>query len=159
METFQIQVNVVIQRLLDMVNSHDFNLAPHIYAGDYSGIDLTSQTRVQGPAQAASALQEVCHAFPDLTFRANDLLFDHDRVAVYWVARGTHQAEAFNLPATGRPVTVHGVSLLRVADGKLVHGVHLWDMAALLRAVGLLPELDENLPPDPFKSLAALTME
>ena len=149
----------VLEGLLDMVNSHNFDLASDIYAGDYTGIDLTGQTRVQGPAQAAQALQEVCRAFPDLTFRANDLLFDHDRVAVYWDARGTHQAKAFNLPPTGRPVTVHGVSLLRVANGKLVHGVHLWDMAALLRALGLLPELDNNnLPSQPLLTHAALAI-
>jgi hypothetical protein len=46
-----------------------------------------------------------------------------------------------NIPATGRPVTVRGVSVCHVEGGRIVRAMHIWDVAGLLRAIGLLPEL------------------
>ena len=36
---------------------------------------------------------------------------------------------------------LHGVSMLTVADGLIVRGARIWDVAGFLRAVRLLPEL------------------
>lgn len=151
METLRDDARRIIDHLLDMLNSHTFNSASDVYAADYVGMDLTSHTRIRGPEEAAHALERVSLAFPDLSFSVGQTVFENDRIAVYWTARGTHQAMVFNLPATGRPVVLNGVSSLQFANGKLVHGVHLWDMAALLRAVGLLPELDGSSGMDTFE--------
>jgi hypothetical protein len=45
------------------------------------------------------------------------------------------------IPATGRKVVVQGMSMLTLRDGKITRGLHVWDVAGLLRAMGLLPVL------------------
>jgi steroid delta-isomerase-like uncharacterized protein len=152
------QVMSLVQRLLGMMNSHNFKLVPEIYAEDYCGTDMASHSRHNGPVQVARALERVCRAFPDLTFSIEQTIFENDRVALYWTARGTHQGTLFNIPATGRPVLVNGVSMMRVADDKIAQGVHLWDMAELLRAVGLLPELEQRAPLDTITLKDAMTI-
>jgi hypothetical protein len=58
-----------------------------------------------------------------------------------WQAEGTHQGPIMNIPPTGRRVQVRGVSILEVKDGLIVRGQYIWDLAGMLRHMGLLPEL------------------
>lgn len=132
----------LIERLFAMWNSPDAALAFEIYSEEYCGIDLTNQTRIDGPAGVTRQLERFYKALPDLEFKNEQVVFENDRVAVYWSARGTHRGTLLNIPPTGRVVQINGVSWLREKNGKFARGVHMWDMAALLRAVGLLPELD-----------------
>ena len=44
-----------------------------------------------------------------------------------------------SIPATGKPVAVHGVEFARVRDGKLVEHNMYWDSLTMMRQLGLLP--------------------
>jgi hypothetical protein len=46
-----------------------------------------------------------------------------------------------NIPPTGHKVQVRGVSIIDVEDGLIVRGQYIWDLAGMLRHMGLLPEL------------------
>ncbi|WP_343424817.1 ester cyclase [Candidatus Amarolinea dominans] len=58
-----------------------------------------------------------------------------------WTARGTHLGTLMNIPASGRHVTVRGVSTFTLQEGQITKADFIWDVAGLLRAIGLLPEL------------------
>ncbi len=134
-------------------------IAPElIFAPDYSGFDVTDHSRVDGPAGEAKRRERLRTAFPDVHFEALDLIREGNRVSVYWTANGTHQGKMLNIPPTGRRVTVNGVSMLFIENERIKQSVHLWDLAGLLRAVGLLPELDLRPPLDPFELKDALTV-
>jgi steroid delta-isomerase-like uncharacterized protein len=148
----------LMDRVLTMWNSHNYGMASELYAEDYRGVDVTNHSRLSGPDGVARELERVRKAFPDLAFRNEHTLCENDRVALYWSARGTHQGTVLNIPATGRTVEVNGVTLLRVANGKIAQGVHLWDMAGLLRDLGLLPELDYRAPSEPSALQDALML-
>jgi hypothetical protein len=57
-----------------------------------------------------------------------------------------HAGSFLQIPATNRSVTVRGISMLSVRDGKITRGIHLWDLAGLLRDVNLLPNLPGSSP-------------
>lgn len=155
--TREVTMNL-IDRLLNMWNSQNYDGASELYAEDYRGVDVTDHTRLYGPAAVARELERLCRAFPDLVFSKEHTIHENDRVALYWSARGTHQGTVLNIPATGRSVVVNGVTLLRVTDGKITQGVHLWDMAGLLRDLGLLPELSYRPPTDAVTFKDAFTI-
>jgi len=46
-----------------------------------------------------------------------------------------------NIPATGRAVRVRGLSMMTMADGRIKRTCLVWNLAGLLRTLGLLPEL------------------
>jgi steroid delta-isomerase-like uncharacterized protein len=148
----------VVERMMAMWNSRNATMADEIYSEDYCGVDVTDQTRIDGPKGVVSQLERFYRAFPDLVFRAEQAILEDDRVALYWSASGTHAGTLLNIPATGRPVQVNGISLLQLVNGKIARGVYLWDLAALLRAVGLLPELEKRAPLDPITLQDALTI-
>lgn len=146
------------ERLLNMLNSHTTEQVPALYAGDYTGLDVTDRTRVHGPEEVVKQLERLWLAFPDLCFETAPPILQKNRVALYWTARGTHQGTVLNIPPTGRAVTVSGVTLLRIKHDQISHALFLWDMAALLRDLGLLPELDYRAPlvPMTFQETLAL---
>jgi predicted ester cyclase len=59
-------------------------------------------------------------AFPDLALTCEDYIIGEDRVAVRWSATGTHEGEGLGMPPTHREVHLHGIDILRIAQGRVV---------------------------------------
>lgn len=126
----------------------DPRLARELFTADYHGLDLTTQTRSAGPAGVAVRLEKVWRAFPDLEFHAQQVISDTEQLALHWRVRGTHCGVLMNIPPTGQRVEINGMSFLTLRDGRISQAIHLWDMAAMLRTLGLLPELEQRAFPD-----------
>lgn len=56
--------------------------------------------------------------FPDVRFTPVLELADGDKVVIHYEMVGTHQGEFLGLPPTGEQVTVRGVDIVTVVDGK-----------------------------------------
>src|SRR4030081_1449905 len=50
-------------------------------------------------------------------FTLEHVLADGDKVAVMWTNRGTHAAEWFGIPATGKTIVTQGVDIFLLRDG------------------------------------------
>ncbi|MGZ8802631.1 MAG: ester cyclase, partial [Mycobacterium sp.] len=48
----------------------------------------------------------------------NDFVAEDGKVAVRWTSRVTHSGEVFGIPATNRRVTVTGIEIYRLTDGR-----------------------------------------
>jgi predicted ester cyclase len=85
-------------------------------------------------------------AFPDLEFGGTaDLIAEGDYVVGRWEGGGTHTGPAFDdflvggLPArSGRKMRFGGITVLRVADGKVAEEIGLDDGVTALQQLGLL---------------------
>jgi steroid delta-isomerase-like uncharacterized protein len=77
-------------------------------------------------------------AFPDLTIAVDDLLVEGDRVALRWTAHATHQGELMGMPATGRPVTLTGIDILRIVDGRIAERWGEFNGVEMLQQLGAL---------------------
>jgi steroid delta-isomerase-like uncharacterized protein len=125
-------------------------LYTHLNDGDVEAVgDLVSQDYVEHnplPGQG-SGRDGVLDRFSMITvglaprFTIEDLVAEGDRVVVRWTNAGTHVAEFAGMPATGRPFTIAGIDIYRVADGLLREHWDVIDQLALLGQIGLLPEM------------------
>jgi steroid delta-isomerase-like uncharacterized protein len=79
-------------------------------------------------------------AFPDLHFAIDDLIGEGDKVLTRWTLTGTHRGEFMGIPATGRTISVSGMSLDRIEDGLVVEGFDGWDALGLRRQLGAIPD-------------------
>jgi steroid delta-isomerase-like uncharacterized protein len=73
-------------------------------------------------------------------FTVEDLITEGDRIVVRWTNRGTHVGEFAGIPATGRPFTIAGIDIYRVADEQLCEHWHVIDQLGMLAQLGLLPQ-------------------
>ena len=59
-------------------------------------------------------------SFPDLHFTIEDAVAEDERIAFRWIARGTHQGDFAGIAPTGKPITVTGITILRIVEGKII---------------------------------------
>ena len=85
-------------------------------------------------------------AFPDLRVTANAVLSEGDTVVCRYTWDGTHRGDFFGVPATGRRVTVSGISVYRVAGGKIVEEWWLEDLLGLMQQLGAIPAPGQAQP-------------
>jgi len=62
-----------------------------------------------------------------------DTIAEGDKVAIRWTMRGTHTGELMGIPATGKQVTGTGISIYRIANGKIVEDWSNSDELAVCR--------------------------
>ena len=68
-------------------------------------------------------------AFPDLKATVDDIFAEGDRVAYRWSTRGTHLGEWLGIPPTGYHMAATGITVFRIAGGKVVEGWTSMDLS------------------------------
>jgi steroid delta-isomerase-like uncharacterized protein len=88
---------------------------------------------LQGAKQKWTMWSAAC---PDLLVSTEDLLAEGDRVALRWRAAGTHTGTLLGLPASGKRFQFDGMSVFRIAEGKVAEQWEAWDRFDLLQQLG-----------------------
>jgi predicted ester cyclase len=82
-------------------------------------------------------------AFSNFGLSVEDLVADGDKVAARWTMRGTHTAPlalpGMSLPPTGKQIAVSGISICRVAGGKLIEEQVQGDWMGMMQQLGAIP--------------------
>lgn len=77
--------------------------------------------------------------FPDWHSDIHMLVAEGDVVVESFTASGTHEAEFMGVPPTGRTVTLRGINIFRIADGRIVEAWSRLDDLGILHQLGLVP--------------------
>lgn len=127
----------LIRRVFDEVwNRSDLSLVDEVYASDYVAHVAGAPRDIVGPEQFKQfvALHGVLTS--DLSFRIEDQITEDDRVATRWLATTTPASGLVNIPGEGQEVQVTGISVHRMADGKIAESWDNWDILTIYQALG-----------------------
>jgi steroid delta-isomerase-like uncharacterized protein len=92
-------------------------------------------------AQAFKQVLEMVHAaLPDADGSVDEVIAEGDRAVIRWTLRGTHRGDLLGIPPTGRRVEWTGISIYRLANGKVVEEQGEEDALGLMRQLGVIPE-------------------
>jgi steroid delta-isomerase-like uncharacterized protein len=130
-----------IDDLLAAWNSHNVERAAEFYAFDYEGVDVSQSAPHHGRAGIRQMLSSYLSAFPDLQFTNEATIVEDNHAVMIWIAAGTHLGRLMNIPPSGHKFQVRGVTVLTLENNKVNRALYIWDVAGLLRNIGLLPEL------------------
>ena len=78
-------------------------------------------------------------AFPDWHGTVDDIIAEGDTVVNRWTGHGTHLVELMGIPATGKPVTLTGITIFRVAGNKIVEEWTEMNQMSLMQQLGVIP--------------------
>jgi predicted ester cyclase len=96
-----------------------------------------------GPAQGSAPFKvffsNLRGTLPDLHVIVEDMLAEGDRVAVRYSIEGTHYGDAMGVAPTGQRVRFSGISIARIAGGKIAESWNNLDQLALLTQIGAIP--------------------
>jgi predicted ester cyclase len=93
----------------------------------------------RGPEGAKIAISDFHTAFPDGHLTIDEMIAEGDTVSTRMTFHGTHTGEFQGIAPTGKAVTVQGVNMIRVVNGKKVE---LWgglNLFSLLQQIGGIP--------------------
>ena len=92
-----------------------------------------------GPEAYARNVTEFVNAFPDLKFTVLDMIAENDKVVAFWNISGTHNGEFRGIAPTGRKISVDGITINQLANGKIMDSYVSVDMWGMMRQLGAVP--------------------
>jgi steroid delta-isomerase-like uncharacterized protein len=92
-----------------------------------------------GPGLYKQRVVEFTTAFPDLCFHVEDTIAEKEKIVVSWIFSGTHKGEFLEIPATGKKISVEGITIHHIKNGKILDSCARWDALGLLRQLGVVP--------------------
>lgn len=134
------EANKELVRLLleDDISRGDVAVAERIIHPDFH--DHTNPPGMQDGLDGHKAIVALFRAaFPDQWWQIEDLIAEGDRVVARTTMRGTHLGDFFGIPPTGRQVTLPGVHIMRIADGKIAEHWGSNDDLGMMRQLGVIP--------------------
>jgi steroid delta-isomerase-like uncharacterized protein len=79
------------------------------------------------------------NAFSDVEVTIDDQIAEGDLVVTRWSGKNTHSGEFMGIPATGKRLSLTGIAIDRIANGKIVESWSEWDMMGLMQQLGAVP--------------------
>jgi len=123
----------------DVWNRKDLNAIDDLIAADYVHHDAGSLA-ANGPAGYRQFVSSYLTAFPDAHFTIEDAFADGENEITRWTIAGTHEGELAGIPPTGRRISVTGISIARIANGKIIESWNNWDALGLMQQLGVVSD-------------------
>ena len=93
---------------------------------------------ITGPKDYKPFYKEFREAFPNMTIVIEDMVAEGDKVAARCSVRGKHEGNFREKAATQSPVDFTGMTIVRIANGKIVEAWNNFDFMTMNKQCGLL---------------------
>lgn len=131
--------DVIRRYFLELFNQGRVELLPELLHPDYINHSPGSPELPIGRDGVGIVVQALRRAFPDLSYRIDELVEGEDIVAARTTLTGTHQGDFFGIAPTGKRVEVKQMTFEHFRDGRISAHYRLTDDLSLLRQLGVLP--------------------
>jgi len=111
-------------------------LVDQLYADDF--VD-DSPGGGQGRDMIKDAVTGFHRAFPDLRIDIEDAFTVADKVVLRYIAHGTQTGTYYDIPPSGKTVSVRGITIFQIKSGKIKTEWTEYDRLGLMRQIGALP--------------------
>ena len=118
----------------------NFAIADEIFQTDFTDYDP-----VQGQGPGIDGYKQMLgafkSAFPDLRVKNEDIIEDEQqsKIVVRWTAQGTHTGTLMQIPATNKKISLKGIDILRIENGKIAERWGEFDALGMLSQLGVIP--------------------
>jgi steroid delta-isomerase-like uncharacterized protein len=134
----------IIRRLYGEVwNGRRLDLIGEIISPSHALHDNSSSESSIGPEAYKCQVDRFLSGFPDLHFSIDDMVAEDEKVVVSWNIAGTHRGEFMGFPATNKKISVDGVTINHIVNGKIVDSYINWDALGMLQQLGVAPTLGQ----------------
>ena len=120
----------------DVWSKGNVELIPALFSEGYVGHFPGGDT-VRGREGLATAVMAHRRAFPDWTEEVEEVIIDHESLAVRFTSRGTNTGEFLGNPPTGNRVEISEVVIFRLEDGQIAEQWVYPDMLSLQRQLSV----------------------
>jgi predicted ester cyclase len=130
----------IVRRLLEEPWTGNLGIVDEYVDADYVGYDASQPEPLRGPQAVKEFIQIFLSGFSDGRITVDHQFAEGDMVATRWTGRGTHDGELMGIAPTRKQVTVPGINISKVKNGKVVEEWSNWDTLGMLQQLGAVPE-------------------
>jgi steroid delta-isomerase-like uncharacterized protein len=134
----------LIRRYIEeLFNKHNLEVIYEIFSDDYVNhqkIGAGPDERIKSREEFMEVARLFFSAFPDQTTTVEDMIAEGDKVVTRWVTWGTNEGDFMGAPPTHKKVTIRGISIDRIADGKIAESWTNADMIDFMQQICAFPE-------------------
>ncbi len=128
----------IVRRLYEEVwNKHRFELLDELISPSHA----LSNPNVSGSEIGAEAykLQVLVFlkGFPDARMTIEDIVGENEKIVAAWTFSGTHKGKFMGVSATNKKVSVDGMTIHHVVNGKIIDSSASWDALSLMKQLGV----------------------
>jgi steroid delta-isomerase-like uncharacterized protein len=92
-------------------------------------------TAALGPEGFYPFFDRMQAAFSDIHMIVHDAIAEGDKVCLRWSGTMSHTGDGLGVPPTNEQLDIAGISIVRIANGRLVEKWQSWDMLGLTQLV------------------------
>jgi steroid delta-isomerase-like uncharacterized protein len=130
----------IVRRLYDEVwNKRRLELVDEIISPSHALHDPNVSGSAIGPEAYKRQVTRFIMGFPDLRFTVEDMVGEKEKVAVVWTISGTHKGEFMGIPPTNKRISVDGITINHIANGKIMDSYISWDALGVFQQLGAPP--------------------
>jgi steroid delta-isomerase-like uncharacterized protein len=97
-----------------------------------------------GPVAYRRNVSRFLAGYPDLHWTIVDIIAEKDKVVACWTISGTHKGDYMGVPATNKKVSVDGMTIHHIANGKIMDSYSNWDALGMMRQLGAVSALGQT---------------
>ena len=132
----------IVRRLYEEVwNQRNLEVAKELIAPSHAVQLFDAADSGVGPEAYARNVVQFVRAFPDLKFKVMDMVAEDEKVVALWNISGTHRGEFRGIPRTGKKVSVDGITISQLADGKIMDSYVSLDLWSMMQQLDALPAM------------------
>ena len=130
----------IIRRLYEEVwNERKLEVVDELISQSHALHDTIASGSQVGPESYKRRVVELTTGFPDLCFTIEDTIAEREKFVVSWIISGTHKGVYMEIPATGRKISVEGITIHHIKNGRILDSYAIWDALGLMRQIGAIP--------------------
>jgi predicted ester cyclase len=130
----------IVRRYREIHNNDEMDKLEEVLAPDFvphstmpgmpwNGLESAKQIHLLGKA-----------SFPDMSVKTEDLIAEGDKVVERWTQTQTHTGAPFmGIPPSAKPIVMTGMSIYRIANGKIVEHWGNMDFFGMMAQMGAIP--------------------
>ena len=92
-----------------------------------------------GPGGLKPIVAAIRKAFPDLHYEIKEVIVNDSMAVARVVMTGTQVNQLFDLPPTGKKITVNQVTIEKIRQGKIIEHWRVTDELTLMKQLGFIP--------------------
>ncbi len=122
----------------ELTNKQDVGFVDHLFSESIAFHDpaIVPDGLAEGREEVKRFFSVFFHAFPDVHFTLHDFFGEDERVAIRFTWTGTHRARFLGLEISERHVSVPGIDIFHIVNGRIVEVRVAFDRFQLVQQLG-----------------------
>jgi len=126
------------------INAHDLDKVLSFHTDDVFVESPAGARVMHGKEELRASLNGYFGAFSNFKMELTSFFASGNRSWEEWVVSGTHTGSFQGLPPTGKTISLRGILVREVKEGKTYRVTEYYDSATIMRQLGLLPPIPQK---------------